>query len=104
MMGSISRLAMMCIGCPKVETCNHKRMEALAYIELPVLSIALAGSLTDSLAIPNARETITIRANGQKMIVYKEDFLKNLNSEIGLAISKNYLGGSKYDSRNCRGD
>ena len=31
----LSQLAEMCQKCPKVETCNHKRMEALAFLPDP---------------------------------------------------------------------
>lgn len=92
-MGSISRLAMMCVGCPKVETCNHKRMEALAYFEEPNLAMNYAISAVSNMTMPNMRETMTIFPYGQKITVDKEDFLKNLNSQINSSFSKRFLGG-----------
>lgn len=31
----LSKLAAKCQACPFVDTCNHKRMEALGYLPLP---------------------------------------------------------------------
>lgn len=32
----LSRIAAMCRACPYVSTCDHKRMEALGYLPLPL--------------------------------------------------------------------
>lgn len=34
-MGIISQMAEKCQKCPKRDTCDHKRMEACAYIDMP---------------------------------------------------------------------
>lgn len=31
----LSKLAAKCQACPYVNTCNHKRMEAIGYLQLP---------------------------------------------------------------------
>ena len=38
-MSYYSKLASMCAECPNVDTCDHKRMEACALMELPTASV-----------------------------------------------------------------
>lgn len=53
----LSRLAEVCRKCPYVDTCDHKRMEAIGYLSMPkieavstqVTEIKLNGMPSDSL-------------------------------------------------------
>lgn len=82
-MGSISRMAMMCIGCPKVGTCNHKRMEALAYLEQPNISMNAGQQIAESLAMPLMRETMKINdGHGNMVMVYKDDIQKQISEQL----------------------
>lgn len=48
---SLSQLAAECRACPYAENCDHKRMEALAYIDPVALGIDMAASASDGLVI-----------------------------------------------------
>ena len=52
-MGSISQMAEKCQKCPKRDTCDHKRMEMCAYIDMPI---------NCSLAMPQVEASISINA------------------------------------------
>lgn len=49
-MGIISRLAEACQKCPFVESCDHKRMEAMAYIEPAAIGIDMAAPGIESMS------------------------------------------------------
>lgn len=56
---ALSKLSEMCKVCPKVDTCDHKRMELCALAELPPQSSMNAGQLaSESAAMPLMRERI----------------------------------------------
>lgn len=56
---ALSKLSEMCKVCPKVDTCDHKRMELCALAELPPQSSMNAGQLaSESVAMPLMRERI----------------------------------------------
>lgn len=78
----LSRLSKKCRSCPFVETCEHKQMEALAYI-----SEAAQVASVDT-AAPVLRETITIYIQGNPTVVYKDEIereiYKNLHVGLGL--------------------
>lgn len=66
----LSRLAKACRDCPFVETCQNKRMEALAYLPMAAEASTQAGM---SAAAPVLRETMTINAGDGTMVqVYWE--------------------------------
>ena len=82
-MGSISRLATMCIGCPKIGTCNRKRMEALAYVEYPNISENITQNIALSAAMPLMRETMKINdGTGNMIMVYKDDIKKQIEQQL----------------------
>jgi len=80
----LSKLAAGCRACPYVDTCDHKRMEALGFLPEPPLSMSMSASQTaaDSAAQPVLRETREIRVNGVTMTVYVDEIEKQLTREL----------------------
>ena len=66
----LSKLAAGCQSCPYVDTCDHKRMEALGFLPEPPLSM--------SASQPLLRETREIRVNGKPVTVYVDEIEKQL--------------------------
>lgn len=62
--------------CPKKNECNHKKMEALAYLEPCGQSSGVNASQ------PLARETMQINVGGVIQIVYKDDIEKSIEREL----------------------
>ena len=76
----LSRLAKACRDCPFVETCQNKRMEALAYLPMAAEASTPVGM---SAAAPVLRETMTINAGDGTMIqVYKDDITRELEKHL----------------------
>lgn len=78
----LSKLAAGCRACPYVDTCNHKRMEALGFLPKPPFTISAAQPAADSAAQPLLRETREIRVNGVTMTVYVDEIEKQLTREL----------------------
>ena len=74
----LSKLAAGCQSCPYVDTCDHKRMEALGFLPEPPLSMSASQPAADSAAQPLLRETMEIRVNGKPVTVYKDEIEKQL--------------------------
>ncbi len=74
----LSKLAAGCQSCPHVDTCDHKRMEALGFLPEPPLSMSASQPAADSAAQPLLRETMEIRVNGKPVTVYKDEIEKQL--------------------------
>lgn len=74
----LSRLSKQCEKCQFKDTCNNKRMEALAYLPEPPYANQATQSSTDAVAMPVARETVERYAYGQKFVMYKDDLEKEL--------------------------
>lgn len=56
---TLSKLSEMCKACPKVDSCDQKRMELCALTELPKKSCADIGvSISENVAAPILRERI----------------------------------------------
>lgn len=56
---ALSKLSEMCKACPKVDTCEHKRMELCALAELPPqVSMNVGQLISESAAMPLMRERI----------------------------------------------
>lgn len=89
MMSGISRLFEKCQKCPFVDTCENKRMEALAYLPEPMI-VEAGQSASMSAAAPVLRETMEIRVDGKTLTVYKDDIekelYKSLYSGLGLQL------------------
>lgn len=74
----LSKLAAGCQSCPYVDTCDHKRMEALGFLPEPPLSMSASQPAADSAAQPLLRETREIRVNGKPVTVYVDEIEKQL--------------------------
>ena len=74
----LSKLAAGCQSCPYVDTCDHKRMEALVFLPEPPLSMSASQPAADSAAQPLLRETREIRVNGKPVTVYVDEIEKQL--------------------------
>lgn len=65
-----------------------KRMEALAYFEMPNLASSYAEPIVSSMTEPILRETMTIIVDGSPTVVYKDEIekqlYKSLYSHLGL--------------------
>ena len=84
----LSRLAAKCMECPFVDECGNKRMEALAYCEMPNLAYSYAESIVSSMTEPILRETMTVTVDGSPTVVYKDEtekqLYKSLYSHLGI--------------------
>lgn len=72
----VSKLSDKCRKFPKKNECNHKKMEALAYLEPCGQSSGVNASQ------PLARETMQINVGGVIQIVYKDDIEKAIEREL----------------------
>lgn len=74
---TLSKLSEKCKACPKADSCNHKKMEACAYIELPRHAGASAmQTAAVSLSAPILRERID---SPLSPFAYKDELEKALN-------------------------
>lgn len=84
----LSGLAAKCMECPFVGKCDNKRMEALAYCEMPNVASSYAEPIVSSMAEPILRETMTVMVDGSPIVVYKDEIekqlYKSLYSHLGL--------------------
>ena len=80
----LSRLAAKCVECPFVDKCDKKRMESLAYFEMP----NLAASTTE----PILRETMTVIVDGSPTVVYKDEIEKQLYKSLYSHLGIQYGG------------
>ena len=77
---SLSKLSEKCKSCPKVDTCDHKRMELCALAELPEQNIASAiQSAMQDVAMPLLRERIE---SPLSPFAYKDELEKALNESL----------------------
>lgn len=73
----LSKIAEICRSCPKVDTCNHKRMEMCALAELPERAQAdMAQTASVSAAMLFMRERIE---SPLSPFEYKDELEKALN-------------------------
>lgn len=89
-MGSLSQLAEKCQRCAHVDKCDHKRMEACAYLDADTLLGRVSGDAAASASAPLLRETIEINIGGINTVVYKDE----IDRIIRNSIMQNFL-------RNC---
>ena len=76
---TLSKLSERCKVCPKVDTCDHKKMELCALAELPSQVSMSAGArqpLVMDVAMPLMRERIE---SPLSPFVYKDELEKALN-------------------------
>ena len=80
-MGSLSRLSKTCQKCPYADSCQNKRMEALAYYPESVIgdtALNIAAPMTQ----PILRETMKINIDGYLVEVYKDNIEKQLYEKL----------------------
>ena len=75
----LSKLAAGCRACPYVDTCGHKRMEAVGFLPL-----------FQSAAQPLLRETMEIRVDGKPVTVYVDEIKKQLTRELYAHLGPQY--------------
>lgn len=80
----LSRLSEKCRKCPFVNKCNHKEMEALAYLE-PIVADNI-----QSASAPVLRETMQINFGGVMTTVYKDEIEKEIYKALREPFMLNY--------------
>ena len=78
----LARLSQKCRMCPYVETCDHKEMEALGFLPESKMIEQSYQTVVSTLAQPMLRETMEIRVDGERVVVYKDDILKQLERSL----------------------
>ena len=74
---TLSKLSKRCKACPKVDTCDHKKMELCALAELPPqVSMSAGQPLAMDAAMPLMRERID---SPLSPFAYKDELEKALN-------------------------
>lgn len=81
-MNGLSILSKKCRTCPFVDKCNHKEMEALAYLPEPQITMGAAKPNVTKASQPLLRETMTIVQDGKNVVVYKDEIEKALYSGL----------------------
>lgn len=77
---TLSKLSEMCKSCPKVDTCDHKKMELCALAELPSqVSMGAGQPLAMDAAMPLMRERID---SPLSPFAYKDELEKALYKEL----------------------
>lgn len=73
----LSKLSEICKACPKVDKCDHKRMELCALAELPKKACAdVVSSIPKNAAAPILRERIE---SPLSLYAYRDELEKALN-------------------------
>ena len=88
----LSRLAAKCMECPFVDKCDNKRMEALAYFEMPNLAASYAEPIAASTTEPILRKTMTVIVDGSPTVVYKDEIEKQLYKSLYSHLGFQYGG------------
>lgn len=88
----LSQLSEKCRKCSFVDKCDHKQMEALAYLPEPQVAMDVAQSTGISAAQPLLRETMTIHILGKPVVVYKDEIEKQLYSQLYSHLGLQYGG------------
>ena len=78
---TLSRLCTKCAKCPKVDTCDHKRMEMVGFLE--PASATANSELTNSAIVPHKYRNVKIAPNTETTID-----LEDIKKEIEQAIAK----------------
>ena len=72
----LSKLSEKCRKCPKRDKCNHKKMEAMAYLR------PCGKTAGEKASQPIVRETMQINVGGILQTVYKDDIAKAIEREL----------------------
>ena len=78
---SRSRLSKTCQKCPYVDSCQNKRLEALAYYPESMASVT-SENINSPMTQPILRETTKINIDGTFVEVYKDDIEKQLYEKL----------------------
>ena len=84
---ALARLTKQCRECPFVETCEHKKMEALGYLPEPIMADAKA-PVTADIAAPILRETVSRVVDGKVVTMYKDELEKILSDRMNTVAYK----------------
>lgn len=76
---SLSRLAAECRVCPYVDTCGHKRMEAIGFLQ-PIKNKSEEDNI-ETIIVPHDFRQIKIAPNTE-VTIDLEDFKKEINKAI----------------------
>lgn len=80
----LSKLSEKCRVCPKVDTCNHKRMEALGYLPEPLaadISAPFAADMVEPIMVKHDYRDVKI-APSVTVTIDLEDIGKELEKEL----------------------
>ena len=80
-MGSLSRLSKTCQKCSYVDSCQNKRIEALAYYPESMVADAYE-NIAAPMTQPILRETMKINIDGTLVEVYKDNIEKQLYEKL----------------------
>lgn len=78
---ALARLTKQCHECPFVETCEHKKMEALGYLPEPIMADVKV-PVTSDIAAPILRETVSRVVDGKVVTMYKDELEKILYKDL----------------------
>ena len=78
--------------CPFVDKCDKKRMESLAYFEMPNLAASYAEPITASMTEPILRKTMTVMVDGSPTVVCKDEIEKQLYKSLCSHLGLRYGG------------
>ena len=76
---TLSRLCSKCVKCPKVETCNHKRMEMVGFLE--PTSATVNSELSNSAIVPHKYRQVKVAPN-TTVTIDLEDIKKEIEQSI----------------------
>ena len=80
---NLSKLAEKCKNCPDVETCDHKYMEAVAFLPgEPTMESLMASSAGLTGAVSNMRETMAVIDVNGVHSAYTDDIIKQINKQF----------------------
>lgn len=93
-MGAIAKLAEKCQKCPRVEKCDHKRMEACAYFDDRNLAELVTDPSTADVASPILREPVNAIVNGQVVKIYKDEIERALYKNLYDGLRCGFINGA----------
>lgn len=93
-MGAIAKLAEKCQKCPRVEKCDHKRMEACAYFDDRNLAELVTDPSTADVASPILREPVNTIVNGQVVKLYKDEIERELYKNLYDGLRCGFINGA----------
>lgn len=93
-MGAIAKLAEKCQKCPRVEKCDHKRMEACGYYDERNMAESVTAPSTADAASPILRETVNTIVNGQVVKLYKDEIERELYKNLYDGLRCGFINGA----------